>query len=386
MMSWLVRPVESWCLYRQETSLRLLTSLETVSLGVVRERVDVILLAAGQQLVVGYAVSVLRHEDQVHVHRRNYVSTAPELLICRHKTNRNTIMVMRLRYNYRVYPHAAQRRALAQAFGCARVVWNDCLRARKEAHAAGLAEVSAVVLQQSLRDLDTAYKNFFDGLEGKRPRMGAPRYKSKKDTRQPIRLNNNAFSLQDNGTVYVAKVGNLKATWSRPLPAAPTSLTVTKDSSGRYFLSFVVDTGPEPLLEPDTEAGIDLGLSAFAVLSDGRKVDSPASCAGPRRNSSDCSGICPVRPRAATTEPRPVPRSHVSTPGWPTAAETGTTRNPRRSFATAKRCTWKTSRCPPSAAHASPSPCTTPDGRSSSRCWSTRPLSTAGTSLAVEHW
>ncbi|GGJ58930.1 hypothetical protein GCM10010121_082020 [Streptomyces brasiliensis] len=209
---------------------------------------------------------------------------------------------MQLRYNYRAYPDASQRRALAKAFGCARVVWNDCLRDRKEAHAAGLpyvksaelsrlritqakrtaerawlADVSAVVLQQSLRDLDTAYKNFFDSIKGERQgrKAGPPRYKSKKDTRQSIRLTTNAFCLQDNGTVYVAKVGNLQVTWSRRLPAAPTSVTVTKDSCGRYFLSFVVDTEPDVLPEAETEAGIDLGLCAFAVLSDGRKIDSP---------------------------------------------------------------------------------------------------------------
>ncbi|WPB91964.1 RNA-guided endonuclease InsQ/TnpB family protein [Streptomyces malaysiensis] len=209
---------------------------------------------------------------------------------------------MQLRYNYRAYPDASQRGALAGAFGCARVVWNDCLRDRKEAHAAGLpyvksadlsrlritqarrtterawlADVSAVVLQQSLRDLDAAYKNFFDSAKGKRRgrRAGPPRYKSKKDTRQSIRLNTNAFSLQDNGTVYVAKVGNLKVKWSRRLPAAPTSLTVTKDSSGRYFLSFVVDTEPDILPQAETDVGLDLGLSAFAVLSDGSKIDSP---------------------------------------------------------------------------------------------------------------
>ncbi|MFD5227491.1 RNA-guided endonuclease InsQ/TnpB family protein [Streptomyces qaidamensis] len=209
---------------------------------------------------------------------------------------------MQLRYNYRAYPDAAQCRALAKAFGCARVVWNDCLRDRKQAHAAGLpyvksaelsrmritqakrtaerswlADVSAVVLQQSLRDLDTAYKNFFDSLSGKRKgrKVGPPRYKSKKDTRQSIRLNTNAFSLQGDGTVYVAKVGNLAVKWSRRLPAAPTSLAVTRDSCGRYFLSFVVDTEPDILRELETDTGIDLGLSAFAVLSDGRKIDSP---------------------------------------------------------------------------------------------------------------
>ncbi|MGW3317928.1 RNA-guided endonuclease InsQ/TnpB family protein [Streptomyces fungicidicus] len=209
---------------------------------------------------------------------------------------------MQLRYNYRAYPGASQRRALARAFGCARVVWNDCLRDRKQAHAAGLpyvpsaelsrlritqakrteerawlADVSAVVLQQSLRDLDAAYKNFFDSLSGKRKgrKAGPPRYKSKKDTRQSIRLNTNAFTLTANGTVYVAKVGDLKVKWSRRLPAAPTSLTVTKDSSGRYFLSFVVDTVPDILPEAETETGIDLGLSAFAVLSDGTRISTP---------------------------------------------------------------------------------------------------------------
>ncbi|MGW4823692.1 RNA-guided endonuclease InsQ/TnpB family protein [Streptomyces sp. NPDC004227] len=209
---------------------------------------------------------------------------------------------MQLRYNYRAYPDASQCRALARAFGCARVLWNDCLRDRKEAHAAGLpyvksadlsrmritqakrteerawlADVSAVVLQQSLRELDTAYKNFLDSIKGKRRgrKVGPPRYKSKKDTRQSIRLNTNAFSLKDDGTVYLAKVGHLKVKWSRRLPAAPTSLTVTKDSSGRYFLSFVVNTDPDILPGLDTDTGIDLGLSAFAVLSDGSKMDSP---------------------------------------------------------------------------------------------------------------
>jgi putative transposase len=209
---------------------------------------------------------------------------------------------MQLRYNYRVYPDAPQRRALAQAFGCARVVFNDGLRARQEAHEAELAylkdndlqkqvvtaakrteerawlgEVSSVVLVQSLRDLHTAYRNFFSSVTGRRkgPKVAPPRFKSKRDNRQSIRLTANGFSLRDNGTVYVAKVGDLEVKWSRPLPAAPSSVTITKDASGRYWASFVVDTEPDFLPELDTEAGIDLGLTRFAVLSDGRKVDSP---------------------------------------------------------------------------------------------------------------
>ncbi len=97
----------------------------------------------------------------------------------------------------------------------------------------------------------------------------------KRDNKQSIRLGCNGFSLRDNGAVYLAKVGDLKVRWSRPLPAAPTSLTVTKDASDRYWASFVVETDPDFLLELDTETGIDLGLTHFVVLADGRKIDAP---------------------------------------------------------------------------------------------------------------
>ncbi|WP_413106139.1 RNA-guided endonuclease InsQ/TnpB family protein [Streptomyces sp. Inha503] len=197
---------------------------------------------------------------------------------------------------------SGQRTALARAFGCARVVYNDALRARETARSEGmpfpktgdlskrlitgakqtlerswLGEVSAVVLQQSLRDLDTAYRNFFDGLKGKRPRMGAPRYKSRKDTRQAVRFTANArWSITTGGKLRLPKIGDLKVKWSRALPSTPSTVTVVKDSAGRYFASFVVETGPEEVLPETTpELGIDLGLGHFAVLSDGRKVDSP---------------------------------------------------------------------------------------------------------------
>ncbi|MEU1229786.1 RNA-guided endonuclease TnpB family protein [Streptomyces sp. NPDC005828] len=209
---------------------------------------------------------------------------------------------MRLRYNYRVYPDVPQRRALAQAFGCARVVFNDGLRARQEAHQAGapyikdtdlqkqvitaakrteerawLGDVSSVVLVQSLRDLHTAYRNFFSSVTGKRkgPKIAPPRFKSKRDNRQSIRLTANGFTLRATGRLYVAKVGDLRVRWSRPLPIVPTSVTVTKDAADRYWASFVIDTNPEFLPELDTETGIDLGLTHFAVLSDDKKIAAP---------------------------------------------------------------------------------------------------------------
>ncbi|MFJ9201209.1 RNA-guided endonuclease InsQ/TnpB family protein [Streptomyces flaveolus] len=209
---------------------------------------------------------------------------------------------MQLRYSFRLYPSAGQRMGLARAFGCARVVYNDALRVRETARSEGLpfpktgdlskqliteaksrperawlGEVSAVVLQQSLRDLDAAYKNFFDGLKGRRPRMGAPRYKSRKDTRQAVRFTANArWSITAGGKLRLPKIGDLKVKWSRCLPSTPSTVSVVKDSAGRYFASFVVETGAEKMWPQTTsEVGIDLGLGHFAVLSDGRKIDSP---------------------------------------------------------------------------------------------------------------
>ncbi|WP_063727591.1 RNA-guided endonuclease InsQ/TnpB family protein [Streptomyces sp. RTd22] len=204
------------------------------------------------------------------------------------------------------YPDHAQRDALARAFGCARVVFNDAVRAREDAGAAGdrfpkagelstrlitrakqtearswLGEVSAVVLQQSLRDAEAAYKNFFASLKGERkgPRLGAPRFKSRKDARQSIRFTANArWSVTGNGPLSLPKIGAVKVKWSRTLPATPTSVTVVKDAAGRYFASFVIDTDPaaDAARMPDSgqAVGIDLGLTHFAILDDGTKIDS----------------------------------------------------------------------------------------------------------------
>ncbi|WP_328868802.1 transposase [Streptomyces sp. NBC_00287] len=214
---------------------------------------------------------------------------------------------MQLRYAFRLYPDSGQRTALAKAFGCARVVFNDAVRAREDARRAGgafpaagalsrkliteakqtdarswLGEVSAVVLQQSLRDAETAYKNYFASLKGERKgaKSGAPRFKSRKDARQSIRFTANArWSVTASGRLNLPKVGAVKVKWSRTLPATPTSVTVIKDAAGRYFASFVIDTDPaaDATRMPDTDqtVGIDLGLTHFAVLSDGTTIDSP---------------------------------------------------------------------------------------------------------------
>jgi putative transposase len=152
------------------------------------------------------------------------------------------LIFVRLRYNYRLYPTAGQRVALARAFGCARVVFNDAVRVRRDAYENGLpfvcdaelsklliteakktrercwlGEVSVVVLQQALADACTAYRNFFAGLTGERkgPKIGAPRFRSRKDSRQAIRFTRNArFRVGD--MLTLPKIGDVRVVWSRP--------------------------------------------------------------------------------------------------------------------------------------------------------------------------
>src|ERR1700693_1241190 len=77
------------------------------------------------------------------------------------------------------------------------------------------------------------------------------------------------------GPLQLPKIGDVEVRWSRDLPSEPSSVTVIKDAAGRYFASFVVQAAGDPLPESGVETGIDLGLTHFAVLSDGRKVASP---------------------------------------------------------------------------------------------------------------
>lgn len=203
---------------------------------------------------------------------------------------------MKARYRYRIYPNQQQQTQLAKLFGCCRVVWNDALalcqqseklpkngdlqkicitQAKQTEERQWLSEVSNIPLQQTIRDLGVAFSNFFKSLKGERQgkSVGRPRFK-KKHNRQTARFRQGGFSLKKN-KVYLAKIGNLKVKWSRPLPSEPTSVTVIKDCAGRYFLSFVVEVEPENQPTKNPSIGIDLGIKTFATLSNGEKVNSP---------------------------------------------------------------------------------------------------------------
>ena len=207
---------------------------------------------------------------------------------------------MLVRYRYRAYPTPGQVALLARTFGCARVVFNDALRARQDAHAAGekisdsevqrrvvtlakttserrwLGEVASVALVQACQDARRAYRNWFDSLSGRRKgrKVGHPRFRSRKDNRQSIRLTRNGFGITTGG-VRLAKVGDVRLVWSRDLPSVPSSVTVIREADGRYYASFVVEVAPTPLPQTRNDVGIDLGLTSLAVLSTGEVVQNP---------------------------------------------------------------------------------------------------------------
>lgn len=206
---------------------------------------------------------------------------------------------MKACYQYRIYPTDQQRLGLAKLFGCCRVVWNDALalvkstpegekwpsnaelqkicitQAKQTEGREWLAEVSNIPLQQSIQDLGVAFKNFFDSRKGKRkgPRAGFPRFK-KKLNQQSARFRKGGFSLKA-GKVYLAKIGDIKTKWSRPLPSEPSSVTAIKDCAGRYFLSFVVEVEPITVEPKNQGVGVDLGIETLATLSTGEKIKAP---------------------------------------------------------------------------------------------------------------
>lgn len=193
-------------------------------------------------------------------------------------------------YRYRFYPTPEQAEQLARTFGCARHVHNHFLRLRTDAwyerqervgyndtaklltslkkapDTLWLQEVSNVCLQQSLRNLDTAFKNFFQG------RAKYPTFK-KKHARQSVRYTTNGFSYRD-GQIKLAKQKDpLNIRWSRRFTGAPSSVTVSKDSADRYHISILVEEEVAKLPFSKQEVGIDLGLTHALITSGGQKVN-----------------------------------------------------------------------------------------------------------------
>lgn len=195
-------------------------------------------------------------------------------------------------YKYRFYPTTEQAELLAQTFGCVRFVYNSILRWRtdafyqrqekigyvganarltelkKDPELAFLSDVSCVPLQQCLRHQQTAFKNFFEG------RTKYPAFKSKRH-RQSAEFTRSAFKYKD-GKLYLAKSKTpLDVRWSRELPSEPSTVTVSKDSAGRYFVSCLCEFEPSALPVTPNTTGIDLGLKDLFITDKGERVGNP---------------------------------------------------------------------------------------------------------------
>ncbi|MGW3099616.1 RNA-guided endonuclease InsQ/TnpB family protein [Streptomyces sp. NPDC001102] len=202
---------------------------------------------------------------------------------------------VRRAFKYRFYPTDAQAAELSRTFGCVRKVYNLALAARTQAwtrqqrvnyhqtsamltawkkteELAYLNEVSSVPLQQALRHLQTAFTSFF----GKRARY--PRFKSRKKSRNSAEYTTSAFRFRD-GKITLAKMTEpLDIVWSRPLPegASPSTVTVSKDAAGRWYVSLLCeDPSLQPLPPTHTAVGIDVGLHHLLTLSTGEKISNP---------------------------------------------------------------------------------------------------------------
>ena len=203
-------------------------------------------------------------------------------------------MEIKRAYRFRLYPTSEQEKILARTFGCARFAYNHMLRLRTDAwfkeqkrvgyhetsatltvlkaepEYAWLNEVSSVPVQQALRHLQTAFANFF----AKRARY--PAFKSKHD-RQSAEYTGSAFKWNGKALRLAKMDAPLNIRFSRTLPKATklTTVTISKDAAGRYFVSMLCDDMVRPKPKAKGKIGIDLGLTHFAILSTGEKIAAP---------------------------------------------------------------------------------------------------------------
>ena len=199
---------------------------------------------------------------------------------------------MEYSYKFRLYPTLAQEAQIQRTFGCCRYVWNYYLAKRRaiyetDGHTMNyyecakdltalkkelswLREVDAIALQSSIRDLDTGFQNFFRRVKkGEKP--GYPKFKSKKNHRKSFKSKCVGTNIKVIGKyVQLPKLGLVKCRISKQVKGRILSATVSQNPSGKYFVSLCcTDVETDSLPKTGTAIGIDLGLKAFAVASDG---------------------------------------------------------------------------------------------------------------------
>lgn len=196
---------------------------------------------------------------------------------------------MLIAYKYRLYPNKEQQEYFAKCFGYVRFIYNRMLSdkidyynetkqklnntpAQYKKEFPWLKEVDSLALANAQMNLQTAYNNFF-----KRPEVGFPKFKSKKNHKYSYTTNNQG------GNIYVSdrhiklpKIGLIRVKKHRNFDGLIKSVTVSQNPSGKYFVSVLVNQeDKEKLPVNDNEIGIDLGIKEFAITSDGKMIENP---------------------------------------------------------------------------------------------------------------
>ncbi|WAZ19041.1 transposase [Streptomyces cinnabarinus] len=198
-------------------------------------------------------------------------------------------------FKYRFYPTGEQAAELSRTFGCVRLVYNKALEDRtrawygeqrrisyvqssaaltqwkKSEELAFLTAVSSVPLQQALRHLQAAFGNFFA------KRAQYPRYKSRKKSRASAEYTRSAFTWRGGRLTLAKMAAPLDIRWSRPLPhgAEPTTVTVSRDPAGRWFVSLLCEDTLAPAPATTAAVGIDAGITSLVTLSTGETISNP---------------------------------------------------------------------------------------------------------------
>ncbi|MFD4707449.1 IS200/IS605 family element RNA-guided endonuclease TnpB [Gottfriedia sp. NPDC058432] len=199
-------------------------------------------------------------------------------------------MLVNKAYKFRIYPTKEQETLIVKTIGCSRFIFNRFLGQWKDAYKETgkgltynscsaeltqlkkeliwLKEVDSIALQSSLKSLSDSYSRFFN------KQNNAPRFKSKKNQVQSYttKETNGNIAVVEN-KIKLPKLGLVRFAKSREVHGRVLNATVRRTPSGKYFVSILVEVDVLPLVKAESSIGIDLGITDFAILSDGRKID-----------------------------------------------------------------------------------------------------------------
>ena len=201
-------------------------------------------------------------------------------------------------YKYRIYPNKKQQELINKTIGCCRFVYNYYLNKKIELYKTEqksinynacandlknlknqyewLKEVDSISLQQTLKDLDTAYQNFFRRIKNGEKEVGFPKFKTKKNPKQSYKTQNVNSNIKiKNNKIKLPKLGLVKFANSRCFNGRITSCTISKTNTGKYFVSVLVEEEIQELSQNNNVIGFDLGVREYMTISDGEIINNP---------------------------------------------------------------------------------------------------------------